>query len=147
MCVYRICSWRNKEIIQDQDKVQSIVKSIVLESVNGSDENNWKATRLDAADVKFKVNIGWWWWDDETCCWHVCIRLSRKALHNSARRYPTCSSTTCKPYQMFWITFYGKTTLQRNHLCNNSLKTMQTPYHPTSFFDPTNKPTRQRERL
>ncbi|CDH60355.1 hypothetical protein RO3G_07897 [Lichtheimia corymbifera JMRC:FSU:9682] len=48
-------SWRNKEIIQDQDKVQSIVKSIVLESVNGSDENNWKATRLDAADVKFKV--------------------------------------------------------------------------------------------
>ncbi|CDS02966.1 hypothetical protein LRAMOSA00368 [Lichtheimia ramosa] len=48
-------SWRNKEVIQDEDKVQSIVKSIVLDSVNGSDENNWKTARLDVADVKFKV--------------------------------------------------------------------------------------------
>lgn len=73
MCVYRICSWRNKEIIQDQDKVQSIVKSIVLESVNGSDENNWKATRLDAADVKFKVNIRIEGWDDATYMLLTCI--------------------------------------------------------------------------
>ncbi|KAI9322478.1 hypothetical protein BX666DRAFT_1895240 [Dichotomocladium elegans] len=47
-------SWKNKDIVQEADKIQSVVRSIVVEAVAGS-ETNWKETRLDDANVKFKV--------------------------------------------------------------------------------------------
>lgn len=46
-------SWKNKEIIKDQEQIESTIKSIVLEHTK--DETNWKEFSLSDSNIKFQI--------------------------------------------------------------------------------------------
>lgn len=48
-------SWKNKEIIKDQEQIESTIKSIVLEHTK--DETNWKEFSLSDSNIKFQVKF------------------------------------------------------------------------------------------
>ncbi|KAI9249634.1 hypothetical protein BY458DRAFT_494056 [Sporodiniella umbellata] len=48
-----IPSWKNKEVIKDQEKIESILQSIVLE--HSQEEGHWKEFSLNDRELKFKI--------------------------------------------------------------------------------------------
>ncbi|KAF7727799.1 hypothetical protein EC973_007030 [Apophysomyces ossiformis] len=50
-----VVSWKNDNVIENAEEIESIVRNVVLENVQGANESSWKNVGLTDATVKFKV--------------------------------------------------------------------------------------------
>ncbi|KAI9486793.1 MAG: hypothetical protein EXX96DRAFT_55040 [Benjaminiella poitrasii] len=50
-----IVSWKRNDILKDQNEIESTVKSVILQNVNGATEANWKELGLEDLNTKFQV--------------------------------------------------------------------------------------------
>ncbi|SAL96956.1 hypothetical protein [Absidia glauca] len=48
-------SWKNTDIVQDMETIQTSLRSIVSEHIQGVSDNDWQQASLVDADIKFKV--------------------------------------------------------------------------------------------
>ncbi|KAI8338560.1 hypothetical protein BC941DRAFT_469665 [Chlamydoabsidia padenii] len=51
----KFSSWKNTNVIEDINEIQSSIRSIVSEHIQGLSDANWKEASLKDANLKFKV--------------------------------------------------------------------------------------------
>lgn len=50
-----IVSWKRSEVLTNHEEIESTVKSVILQHLEGANETNWKDLSIDDLSTKFKV--------------------------------------------------------------------------------------------
>lgn len=52
-----VTSWKRKDVLENVQEIESTVKSVILQHVEGATEQNWDNLPLDNLETKFKVRL------------------------------------------------------------------------------------------
>ncbi|KAI7877298.1 uncharacterized protein EV154DRAFT_525446 [Mucor mucedo] len=50
-----IASWKRTDVLTNHEEIESAVKSVILQHVQGATETNWKDLSIDDLNTKFKI--------------------------------------------------------------------------------------------
>lgn len=50
-----IVSWKRTDVLTNHEEIESTVKSVILQHLEGATETNWKDLSIDDLNTKFKV--------------------------------------------------------------------------------------------
>lgn len=51
-----IVSWKRSDVLTNHEEIESTVKSVILQHLEGANETNWKDLSISDLNTKFKVN-------------------------------------------------------------------------------------------
>jgi hypothetical protein len=54
-----VVSWKKTDILKNEAEIESTVKSVILQHVQGATEQNWKDLPIKDLELKFKVRVSY----------------------------------------------------------------------------------------